>query len=186
MDVGVILSRNVRRLRQERQLSLGALAQAAGVAKQTLANLESAQGNPTVDTLQALGTALGLPVNWLVTAWDSPALVQRREEARWEDIALGRRRVLDRIHGAGQVDTSVLEIDGSDDDRAALPPGSLHHLYVLRGELLAGVLDDVHDLRAGDFIRFAADAPHVLRAPRGRAEVHLVTTIPQVQQFGSG
>src|SRR3954453_14071382 len=110
MDVLTVLGHNVRRLRHERGLSLGALAQAAGLAKQTLANLENGSGNPTVETLQSLAAALGLEVNWLVTAWESPVLVQRAATAAWEDDGEGRRRVLDHIHGTGRVETAVVEL----------------------------------------------------------------------------
>jgi len=54
---GPLLGRNVRRIRGERQMSLGALARQAGLAKQTLANLESGTGNPTVETLLAVAGA---------------------------------------------------------------------------------------------------------------------------------
>jgi transcriptional regulator with XRE-family HTH domain len=186
MDVLTVLGHNVRRLRHERGLSLGALAQAAGLAKQTLANLENGSGNPTVETLQSLAAALGLEVNWLVTAWESPVLVQRAATAAWEDDGEGRRRVLDHIHGTGRVETAVVELTSARGVRPALPPGTLHHAYVLSGAAVAGTVEDAHTLDVGDFIRFAGDVPHVLRAQRDRASVHVVTTVPQVQQFGPG
>jgi transcriptional regulator with XRE-family HTH domain len=186
VDISV-LGRNVRRLRTERQLTLGALARQAGLAKQTLANLESGAGNPTVETLLAVAGALGIGVGWLVTEWGSPVLVRRAGEAEWTADAGGRRRVLDQIHGLGSVSTTVLEVGGERQVRAALPPGALHHAYVLTGGVIAGPVEDLHDLGPGDFIRFAGDVPHVLRATAdGPATVHVVTTVPQVQQFTPG
>lgn len=179
-----MLGRNVRRLRTERQLSLGALAGHAGLAKQTLANLESGTGNPTVETLFAVARALGVEPTSLVAEWGSPVLVRRREDAGWTDEDSGRRRTLDQIHGSGQVTTAVLELDAIRAVRPALPPGALHHAYVISGTAVAGPVEDVHTLGAGDFIRFAGDVPHVLRAAtREPAVAHVVTTVPQVQQF---
>lgn len=184
MDAIGTLGGNVRRIRIERQLSLGALARQAGLAKQTLANLEGGRGNPTVETLLAVARALGVGVGWLVTDWSGPALVRRGSEAEWAPDAGGRRRRLDQIHGTGLVTTALLELTGARDIRPGLPSGALHHAYVVSGSALAGVVDDLHSLSDGDFIRFAADVPHVLRAAgRGRAVVHVVTTVPQVRQF---
>ncbi|MGY1813586.1 helix-turn-helix domain-containing protein [Blastococcus sp. SYSU D00820] len=184
MDGVVVLGRNVRRLRSERQLSLGALARLTGLAKQTLANLESGKGNPTVETLLTVAGALGIGVSWLVTEWDTPVLVRRAAEAEWVDDGAGRRRTLDQIHGTGQVATALLELGGTREVRPALPPGALHHAYVVDGRVLAGPVEEPQTLEAGDFVRFAADVPHVLRAaPGGTAVVHVVTTVPQVQQF---
>jgi transcriptional regulator with XRE-family HTH domain len=184
MDSLGVLGRNVRRLRSERQLSLGALARQTGLAKQTLSNLESGSGNPTVETLLAVARALGIGVSWLVTEWDSPVLVRRGSGAEWADDVAGRRRVLDQIHGTGQVTTAVVELEGAREVRPALPSGALHHAYVVAGRVLAGPVEDLHTLGPGDFIRFAGDVPHVMRATsEDTAVVHVVTTVPQVQQF---
>ncbi|MGW2658875.1 helix-turn-helix domain-containing protein, partial [Streptomyces sp. NPDC001478] len=58
-DVG----RRLRALRRERELSLSELARRSGVGKGTLSELESGSRNPTLETLYALTTALGLPLS---------------------------------------------------------------------------------------------------------------------------
>ena len=178
-----MLGRNVRRIRGERHLSLGALAQKSGLAKQTVANLESGNGNPTVDTLLRVARALDVGVNWLVTEWGSPVLVQRRTDGKWDHAASGRRRVLDQIYGSGEVNTAVVDLGDTRAVAPALSPGTLHHAYVISGIVIAGPVDDARTLGAGDFIRFPGDVPHVLRASSGAAQAHVVTTVPQVQQF---
>jgi transcriptional regulator with XRE-family HTH domain len=184
VDDVTTLGRNVRRIRQERQLSQGALARAAGLAKQTLANLENGTGNPTVETLLAVARALGVGVNWLVTEWGSPVLVQRGETAAWADDPTGRRRTLDQIYGSGQVITTLVDLAPTEAGVLhALSSGTLHHVYVISGSVLTGPADDVQALDRGDFIRFPGDVPHVLRSSSERALVHIVTTVPQVQQF---
>jgi transcriptional regulator with XRE-family HTH domain len=181
-DVSVV-GRNVRRLRTERQLSLGALATRAGLAKQTLANLESGRGNPTVETMLSVSRALGVGPTWLLTEWGSPVVVQRGGNAAWLDGPGGRRRSLDQIFGTGEVVTALLELAAPATTAEPLSPGTLLHAYVISGRVLAGTLDDQHRLTAGDFIRFPADVPHLLGASSGTAVAHVVTTVPQVQQF---
>jgi len=184
-DVGLV-GRNVRRLRNERQLSLGALAQRAGLAKQTLANLESGGGNPTIETLLAVSRALGVGATWLLAEWGSPVLVRRSGDAAWEERDGGRRRELDTIFGTGHVVTDVVEATAPAPPSGALSPGALVHAYVLSGRVVAGPIDDQHHLDRGDFIRFPGDVPHVLGAACGSAVLHVVTTLPQAQQFAAG
>ncbi|WP_344749798.1 helix-turn-helix transcriptional regulator [Streptosporangium vulgare] len=54
----------MRGLREERGISLSALARAAGVGKATLSGLENGTRNPTLDTLWAITTELGVPWRW--------------------------------------------------------------------------------------------------------------------------
>ncbi len=56
----------LRRERERAGLSLTELARRAGLAKSTLSQLESGTGNPSVETLWALGVALGVPFSQLV------------------------------------------------------------------------------------------------------------------------
>ena len=49
------------RERNRAGLSLSGLAEAAGIAKSTLSQLEAREGNPSLETLWALATALGIP-----------------------------------------------------------------------------------------------------------------------------
>jgi transcriptional regulator with XRE-family HTH domain len=178
-----VVGRNVRRLRTERQISLGALAQRAGLAKQTVANLESGDGNPTIDTLLAVSRALGVGATWLLAEWGSPVIVQRAGEAIWDQTPRGRHRRLDDTFGTGDVRSSMLELTAPAAPMPAQAPGTLLHAYVISGSVLAGTADDHHQLAAGDFIRFPGDVPHLLGAGNGAATVHLVTTVPRVQQF---
>ena len=62
--VGTPLAAVAASLRRERTragLSLAELARRAGVAKSTLSQLEAGTGNPSLETLWALGVALNVP-----------------------------------------------------------------------------------------------------------------------------
>src|SRR4051812_26403894 len=74
-DTVKAIAGNVRRLRTGRGLSAAGLARASGVARATLAELEAGRGNPTVDTLYALASVLGVPLADLLVAREAPAAV---------------------------------------------------------------------------------------------------------------
>ena len=55
----------ITRERTRAGLSLSALATRAGIAKSTLSQLESAKGNPSIETLWSLATAMDVPFSCL-------------------------------------------------------------------------------------------------------------------------
>ena len=72
---GASTGARIRALREERGMSLSALAAAAGIGKATLSELEGGRRNPTLDTVYAVAGPLGVPLVALVAeAGDSDAL----------------------------------------------------------------------------------------------------------------
>jgi transcriptional regulator with XRE-family HTH domain len=186
-DPNQLVARNVRRFRQERGLSLGELARRSGLSKQTLSKIEQGLGNPTVETLSQLGSALDVSIRRLLTEWGTPVFVQRQSEGTWSDQGAWSERLLDEIYGSGYVRTLVLRLERTKTDHGAIdahPPGTLHHLYVITGKLRTGPLSDPVDLSAGDFVQFPGDTPHRHVCLTDRVVAHMVTTVPQVRQFG--
>jgi transcriptional regulator with XRE-family HTH domain len=60
MDMRQLVGRNVRRLRQRRDLTQEEFAEASGFSQQYISSLERGHRNPTVVTLYELATALGV------------------------------------------------------------------------------------------------------------------------------
>ena len=186
-DDNHLVAFNVRRFRLERAMSLGELARRSGVSKQTLSKIEQEGGNPTVETLAALASALDVTTRRLLTQWGTPVFVQRQAEGEWQEAAGRSQRMLDEIYGSGYVRTFLLRLERGarrDDVVDGHQPGTLHHLYVISGKLRTGPLTDPVELSAGDFGRFPGDVPHSYVCLRDRVVAHVVTTLPQVRQFG--
>jgi transcriptional regulator with XRE-family HTH domain len=168
-------------------MSLGELARRSGLSKQTLSKIEQGLGNPTVDTLAQLGGALDLPARRFLTEWGTPVYVQRHDEGSWNAHAEWAERILDETYGSGYVRTLVLTLERVGREPQVIDPhpsGTLHHLYVITGKVRAGPVSEPIDLVAGDFARFPGDTPHLLACLSERASAHMVTTVPQVRQFG--
>jgi transcriptional regulator with XRE-family HTH domain len=182
-----LVARNVRRYRQERAMSLGELARRSGLSKQTLSKIEQGVGNPTVETLSLLSAALDVPARRLLTEWGTPVYVQRSHEGSWTDATNWSERILDETYGSGYVRTLVLQLNRTGNDAEVIGPhpiGTLHHLYMITGKLRTGPLHEPVDLAAGDFVRFPGDVPHRHVCLSDRVVAHMVTTVPQVRQFG--
>lgn len=151
----------VRALRAGRGLSLSELARRAGIGKATLSGLEAGTRNPTLETLYAVTTALGLPLTALV---GSPGPV-RGAVAEMELLRVfdefGATFELYRMHlPAGAVQRSP-----------AHHAGVTEHVTVFAGELESGPEDAPRRTGPGEYAEWAADAPHRYAA-HGPADVH--------------
>ena len=162
-----LIAASIRRERDRAGLSLTGLARRAGIAKSTLSQLESGVGNPSVETLWALGVALGVPFSRLV---DQPRPVVRvirsgegpvtySERARYAATLLascppGARRDIYRI----QVQPG--------EPRLSEPhnPGATEHLVLSTGRALVGPAGEPAELGPGDYITYPGDAPHIFKA----------------------
>jgi XRE family transcriptional regulator, regulator of sulfur utilization len=150
-DVG----RRVRDLRERRNMSLSELARRAAVGKATLSGLEAGTRNPTLDTLQAVATALDLPLTALV----SPPPATLRGAA----VQIQLQRVFDD-------DTVTYELyrmrvpAGLAQHSAAHHAGVTEHVTVFSGVLEIGPVDAPLRAGPGEYVEWAADVPHTYAA----------------------
>ncbi|MBB6555908.1 XRE family transcriptional regulator [Nonomuraea rubra] len=157
----------IRRERDRAGMSLTELARRSGLAKSTLSQLESGSGNPSLETLWALGVALGVPFSRLVDpprpavrlirAGEGPAVHSGHAGYTATLLASsppGARRDLYRVEAQ------------PGESRRSDPhmPGTVEHLVIGVGRALAGPLDEPVELGPGDYLSYPGDAPHVFTA----------------------
>ena len=162
-----LIAASLRRERARAGLSLTELARRAGIAKSTLSQLESGTGNPSVETLWALAVALGVPFSRLVDPPRPGVRVIRAGEgpvlhAERSDYAA--TMLVSRPPGARWDIYRVQAQPGT--PRVSPPhlPGTMEHLVLSTGRVLAGPVDEATELGPGDYIVYPGDVPHVFRA----------------------
>jgi transcriptional regulator with XRE-family HTH domain len=163
-DVATAVGRNVRALRQQRRMTIDALAAAAGISRGTVIQIETARGNPSIATLTGLAAALRVGVASLVEDATAPRVIVRRAEeaARLWSSATGSNAVF-RI---GTDPPDVVELwdwtlqPGDGFDGEAHPMGTQEVLSVLSGRLGLRVGATEQRLDTGDTVLFQAHAPH--------------------------
>jgi transcriptional regulator with XRE-family HTH domain len=162
-----VIAVSLRRERERAGLTLTELARRAGVAKSTLSQLESGTGNPSVETLWALGVALNVPLSQLVEPPAPPVRVVR--------AGAGPRVASDQAHFAGTLlaagsphgrrDLYVVELEpGPVRHAEAHLPGTVEHVIVAAGRMRAGPDSEQVDLDPGDYASFPGDIPHTYEA----------------------
>ena len=71
-SMNMIVTKNIRRLREESKLSMDELSKLSGVSKSMLAQIERGEENPTISTLWKLSNGMKLPFDALTVRPKSP------------------------------------------------------------------------------------------------------------------
>lgn len=178
-DIGV----TIRRMREERQLSLKDLAGKSGLTQSFLSQVERGLTSPSVASLRKVAQAFGVPLAALFQGPVAPENhVVRRDQRRqlvhpgrqWRDYLL-----TPNLTGKLQVIWSVIEPGGGSGDEPYAHDSDEECVVLLHGRLEFWVGPDHYSLDEGDSIVFESRIPHrnINPGPE-RAEVLWITTPP--------
>lgn len=163
-ELSAAIGGKVRAERQTRKWTLDQLAEATGVSRRMLINVEQGSANPSVTTLLRISDALGIGLQALVAVPQTKRVRVVRSgdgAALWTGPGGGRGVLL-----AGTPPPDVLELwdwtlaPGDRHDSEAHVPGTKEILQVREGSVTVQVADQVEVLAADDAISFASDVAH--------------------------
>ena len=175
---GVNLARNLAQLRHSRSLTQDALARAAGLPRSTIANLESGEGNPSLAVLVKVSTALGAPVDELLSA-------PRARVRQWKAAEVAEQRTGHGIfirplvpEPAPDETMTIMRFDPGGAMRGTPHlPGSREYFTCLDGQVSIGVAGERFVLAAGDVLAFPGNLPHAYRNLDARAAAQGVSVV---------
>ncbi|MFF2243784.1 helix-turn-helix domain-containing protein [Arthrobacter sp. NPDC058130] len=167
--LALAIGARVRQERQSRGWTLDQLAEAAGVSRRMVINVEQGSVNPSVGTLLRISDALGVGLPALVESpQPKPVKVTRRGEgaALWHGESGGRGVLV-----AGTERPDVVELwdwtlaPGDHHATEAHAPGTKELLQVLQGTITMAVAEQCIILDAGDAVSFPGDMAHSFANP---------------------
>jgi transcriptional regulator with XRE-family HTH domain len=164
MEIGEIIALNLKRIREERHLSLSQLAEQAGVSKVILSQIEKGDSNPTVNTIWKITGALQLPYTSLLEPPETKAVHIRKAD----------------IHGLEEDKYYIFSYYPKDNDRnfemyqIEMDEGCIHesighssnsseYIMVLEGNMTLEVNGSEYRLEPDDALYFDASYPHVYK-----------------------
>ena len=155
-DLARLVGERLKAARRERGLSLGALAEAAGIGKGSLSEIENGIRNPTLSTLYALAGTLRVPLATLLADHAGASISSPGIEARLLDVS--------RDDGA-TVEVYRLRIDPGVCHRSvAHGRGVTEHLLVTAGRARVGRLGEETEIGPGEAAQWVSDVAHVYTA----------------------
>ena len=154
----------IRKLRSDMRLTLKDLGERTGVSPSMLSLVERGKTSPSIGTLVAISSALGIHMSDLIVDQNKgpEELVSRQRDQDSFTTAPGvLRRVLrvDRVHGV------EIAINEYEPDTGSGPSPTHHPGYeygvVLKGRLTVELEGEgTHDLHVGDLISYPSAAAH--------------------------
>lgn len=162
-----VIAASLTRERTRAGLSIAELGRRANVAKSTVSQLESGVGNPSVETLWALASALGIPFSRLV---DPPrGRVQLIRAGEGPTVPAANAHYLATLLAScaphARRDIYLIRAEpgpGRESDPHAA--GVTEYVVMGTGRALVGPLREPVELGPGDFLSYPGDEPHVFRA----------------------
>lgn len=168
------LGARLRALRLGKGASLRAVAAAVGISPSLLSQVETGKTNPSVSTLYALVTHLGVSIDELlvptpstapraVPAQDDGAIqraaanptIEMENGVTWERLAVGGYGIVDPLL------TTYAPGGSSSIEGRLMRHSGIEYGYIIRGELTVKLDFATHVLRAGDSLCFDSLRPHL-------------------------
>ena len=165
------LAKNIKQLREARQITQDQLARLAGIPRPTVANLESGQANPTLAVLVKLAQAMQVSVESLISSPRSTTQVYRASELasrRRGDVMI--RPILPDSFGGLELDRMEFSPGGR---MVGWPhkSGTREYLTCESGEIVLAVAGETWRLGPGDVVVFRGDQRHSYHNPAQRTAV---------------
>lgn len=162
--LAVAIGERVRQERTARRWTLDQLADASGLSRRMVVNVEQGAANPSVGTLLRLSDALGVGLPALVEPPEArPLKVVRRGEgaALWTGERGGRGVLVAATQPPDIVELWDWELRaGERHESEAHATGTCELLQVQSGRVEVTVGEETVTLAAGDAITFAGDVAH--------------------------
>jgi transcriptional regulator with XRE-family HTH domain len=164
-------------MREERGLSLRALAQLCEMSPNTISLIERGASSPSVSTLDRLARALGVPITSLIAGPTEKAQVILTRAS--ERTRSGSAGVLLESIGYGleeQIcDPFVVTLKrGASSGRRMMAHSGSELVFCLEGELDYEIAGEHYRLAPGDALLFRAELPHRWRNPNSGPAVFLL------------
>ena len=160
--LNILVSENIKRIRQEKNLSLGDLAKLSDVSKSMLAQIERGEGNPTLSTLWKIANGMQVSFNTLIAQPKLPYKVTKLVEI---EPILDMNGGLKNYSLFSDIENnfSVYQIEVGKEiswiSEAHLC-GTAEFVIVIQGTLEIKLEEKTFILKKGENLWFKADVPH--------------------------
>ncbi len=174
------LGRRVKKLRGDRGWSLDNLAQASGVSRSMLSEIEREKANPTLAVTYRIASAFGMGIAELIETSERQAAIQVvRTTDRGQVYRSDKNcqiRTLSPLNLEKDVEFYEVTVrPGAELRSTPHYEGTREFLTVEKGSIRLESADDSADLQPGDSATYRADVPHsIINIGEGDAVLFLV------------
>ncbi|WP_027624040.1 helix-turn-helix domain-containing protein [Clostridium lundense] len=167
MNLNSVIAENLKRLRLERNLSLGQLAELSEVSKVMISQIEKGDTNPTINTIWKIAKGLNVPYTVLIDKHENPTSIVKKEDTKEQISEDGTYRVYCYYGNTPNrnFELFLLKLDsGSTYTSVGHSEKSQEYITVLEGELILSINDENYSLGVEDSICFSSATPHTYKS----------------------
>ncbi|WP_432409405.1 helix-turn-helix domain-containing protein [Wukongibacter sp. M2B1] len=164
MNINLIIGENLKRLRNERNLSLSQLAELSNISKVMLSQIEKGETNPTINTIWKIAAGLNIPYTSLLERQQQDAYVIKKSDIVSQITDDGQYRLYCYYSNTPHHNFELFQMELDEGCRytsVGHPEKSEEYLMVLEGQLTLEINNETFILNADDTITFTASAKHV-------------------------
>ncbi|WP_455618032.1 helix-turn-helix domain-containing protein [Eisenbergiella sp.] len=181
-SMNMIVAKNIRRLREEKKLSMDELVRLSGVSKSMLAQIERGDGNPTISTLWKISNGMKVPFDALTVRPKSPYEIVKTSDIQplLEDGGKVKNFSLFPDNENRRFAVYYLELDaGSYWESEPHLKGTTEFITIFTGKIEIHAGGQGFIVEKGESIRFEADTAHSYKnAGNETAILHMILFNP--------
>lgn len=173
------LGDRIRKLRQDKGLSIEQLSHLTGFDEQMLQDIENNVLSPQLGTIIKLGKALNAALRrlvsgegeklYVITRKDECNVVHRSVSARGQRAAYTYMSLAPDVKGR-HMETLIVQLEHIADEQCSVHGGE-EFIYVLEGVVIIKIGEDHFELQPGDSAYYLSTTPHLLSAKAQTAKV---------------
>lgn len=163
MELGKIIALNLKKLRTDRNLTLGQLSKISGISKTMLSEIEKGGGNPTINTIWKIANGLNVPYTKLMEEIEKEATVVRRSEPCVQTDETEHYRVYCYFTSTPvrNFELFYVELDAESSNASiGHSQKSQEYIYIIQGELVLETETGEYTLGEGDSVVFDSSIGH--------------------------
>jgi transcriptional regulator with XRE-family HTH domain len=164
MHINQTIAVNLKKLRTERNLSLGQLSELCDISKVMLSQIEKGDTNPTINTLWKIANGLKVPYTALLEQQEHTASVVRKTDVTAQVAEDGHYRIYCYYPNTPHRNFELFQLEmdtGCSYTSVGHSEKSQEYIMVMEGELTLTVNHKAHVLHESDSISFDASFEHI-------------------------
>ncbi len=174
------LAQNLLALRRQKNLSQQQLSKDADIPRSTITHMESGEGNPSLNNLCKLASALNVSIEELLSRPRNACTLLKAKDVPVLSRSTGKVKVHklmpDKVRGI-ELDKIEITAHSSMGGKPHVR-GTKEYLMALQGTVIVAVAGDNYEVEAGDVLAFPGDQKHAYRNPAATPAVALSVVLP--------
>lgn len=187
LNINEILAENLKRLREERKLSLDNLADLTGVSKSMLGQIERGESSPTINTIGKIANGLKISFSSLLSYPQPDTLIITKDDIEPLIEDNGRYKLYPFFPYEDERNFEIYSVEIEQGGYLNAEPhikGAKEFITVFEGQLTVRVGNGEYTITEGESIQFKADQPHSYHNSGNKyTKISMVIFYPKNNQF---